>query len=270
MRRRDRTIRTKRPRSAQRNTRDADGDGVYCESLPCPCLKPEAASPPPPSAPPPPPNAVSPPPPPSSQRRPSSDRTNPVGCKRFKSVQRLQFSRTKYPNIYSHWVRATAKGWPKIMIVNRRGADRRRSRLLAKISPRAGFDREEYPAAVGRGKANGKQRGLIRGINPVGWMADVEYVPSSENRSHGSSLDGSKLRRLCNGTRFRYVFTGPAVDVLPTPELTPARLYGRRIGAPEIGPYVDRADIRQRAGCYRPADACEAAASSYRGLMYGH
>ena len=22
------------------NTRDADGDGVYCEALPCPCLKP--------------------------------------------------------------------------------------------------------------------------------------------------------------------------------------------------------------------------------------
>jgi hypothetical protein len=36
-------------------------------------------------------------------------------------------------------------------------------------------------------------------------MADVKYVPSSENRSHGSSL-GAKLHGLCNGTRFRYVF----------------------------------------------------------------
>jgi hypothetical protein len=36
-------------------------------------------------------------------------------------------------------------------------------------------------------------------------MADVMYVRSSENRSHGSSL-GAKLRGLCNGTRFRYVF----------------------------------------------------------------
>jgi hypothetical protein len=29
-------------RDAQRNkdTRDADGNGIYCESLPCPCLKP--------------------------------------------------------------------------------------------------------------------------------------------------------------------------------------------------------------------------------------
>jgi len=31
------------------------------------------------------------------------------------------------------------------------------------------------------------------------------YVRSRENRSHGSAL-GSKLRRFCNGTRFRYVF----------------------------------------------------------------
>jgi len=34
---------------------------------------------------------------------------------------------------------------------------------------------------------------------------DVEYVPSGENRAHGSSL-GSELRRFCNGVRFRYIF----------------------------------------------------------------
>lgn len=49
------------------------------------------------------------------------------------------------------------------------------------------------------------QKGLVRGINPIGWMADVMYVPDRENQSHGSSL-GAKLRRFCNGTRFRYVF----------------------------------------------------------------
>jgi hypothetical protein len=36
-------------------------------------------------------------------------------------------------------------------------------------------------------------------------MADVAYVPSKENRSHGSSL-GGKLRGFCDGTRFRYAF----------------------------------------------------------------
>jgi hypothetical protein len=62
-----------------------------------------------------------------------------------------------------------------------------------------------YPAAVGRGRPNGDQRGLVRGINPIGWMADVAYVPSSENRSHGSSL-GAKLRPFCDGTKFQYAF----------------------------------------------------------------
>jgi hypothetical protein len=33
----------------------------------------------------------------------------------------------------------------------------------------------------------------------------VAYVPSSENRSHGSRM-GTKLRRFCDGTKFRYVF----------------------------------------------------------------
>ena len=92
------------------------------------------------------------------------------------------------------------------MVLNRKGTDARRDRLLEGIPTKAGFDRDEYPAAVGRGRANGTSRGLIRGINPVGWLADVLYVPSSENRSHGSSL-GAKLRRFCNGTKFRYVFS---------------------------------------------------------------
>ena len=123
-------------------------------------------------------------------------------------MQRLRFSKLKYPNIKAHTDAAIARGWPRVMVVNRKGAEQRRQRLLAPaIFPtRAGFDRDEYPAAVGRGRANAKQRGLIRGINPIGWLADVEYVPSGENRSHGSSL-GAKLRRLCDGTRFRYMFS---------------------------------------------------------------
>ncbi len=43
------------------------------------------------------------------------------------------------------------------------------------------------------------------GSSPRGWKADVAYVRSSENRSHGATL-GNRLRRFCDGTRFRYVF----------------------------------------------------------------
>ena len=172
------------------DTRDADGDGVYCESLPCPCSSGSGTAQPPPPAPPP-------PPPPAAKAKSS--------CTRPSTVQKLLFSSAKYPNIKAHTLAAIAKGWPRVMVLNRKGTDARRDRLLDLIPTKAGFDRDEYPAAVGRGKPNGRQRGLVRGINPIGWLADVQYVPSSENRSHGSSL-GAKLRRFCDGTRFRYVF----------------------------------------------------------------
>ena len=51
-----------------------------------------------------------------------------------------------------------------------------------------------------------RARGLSAATHPRGWKADVRYVPSSENRSHGSSM-GAKLRRFCNGVRFRYAFS---------------------------------------------------------------
>ena len=92
------------------------------------------------------------------------------------------------------------------MVINRTGTEKRRNRLLAVLPTKPGYDRDEYPAAVGRGKPNGSSGGLVRGSDPIGWLADVEYVPSRENRSHGSSL-GAKLRKLCNGTRFRYAFS---------------------------------------------------------------
>ena len=168
------------------DTRDSDGDGVYCESLPCPCSTTGGSgsgttSPP------------APPPPPSGR-----------SCSRPSSVQRIVFSRARYPNIRRHYMAAVGNGWPRILIVNRPDADQRRDRLLdeAGLPTRAGFDRDEYPPAVGRGRG---PRALTRGINPVGWRADVAYVRSGENRSHGSSL-GGKLRRFCNGTKFRYAF----------------------------------------------------------------
>jgi hypothetical protein len=170
------------------DTRDADGDGIYCESLPCPCLKGGGTGPTPTPA-----------PQPTPAPRPKAS------CSRPSTVQRLSFSSSKYRNIKKHTLAAIADGWPRILVLNRPGADARRDRLLEDIPTRDGFDRDEYPPAVGRGRANGEQRGLVRGINPLGWMADVMYVASSENRSHGSSL-GAKLRGLCNGTRFRYVF----------------------------------------------------------------
>jgi hypothetical protein len=122
-------------------------------------------------------------------------------CARPTGVQRLVFSGVEYPNVRRHFRGALRRGWPRVLVVNRRGADARRDRLLEDIPTRDGYDRDEYPPAVGRGRG----KGLERGRDPRGWRADVRYVPSSENRSHGAAL-GNMLRDLCNGAHFRYVF----------------------------------------------------------------
>lgn len=164
------------------DTRDADGDGVYCESLPCPCAGPGDGG----SG-------------PSSTPAPAPKATKP-SCVKTGGAQPVGFSKTKYPHIREHFRKAVARGWPRILVLNRPGADARRNRLLADVPTRDGYDRDEYPPAVARG------RGFhIRGVDPRGWKADVAYVPSGENRSHGSTM-GIKLRRFCNGQKFRYVF----------------------------------------------------------------
>jgi hypothetical protein len=60
------------------------------------------------------------------------------------------------------------------------------------------WDRDEDPPAIGRGRG----KGLERDRNPRGWRADVRYVRSNANRSHGASL-GAELEDFCDGTRFR-------------------------------------------------------------------
>jgi hypothetical protein len=120
---------------------------------------------------------------------PAPTRTPSRSCASLKGVANISFSQTKYPNIRRHYEAALAEGWPSVLVLNRSGADTRRARLLRRIATRAGMDRDEYPPAFARGS----------------YRADVAYVPSSENRSHGARM-GIKLRRFCDGTRFRYVF----------------------------------------------------------------
>ena len=120
--------------------------------------------------------------------------TDPVAspardCVLTEGVVPISFSATKYPSIRRHFRRAVRDGWPRVLVLRRRGADERREDLLEGYPTRDGFDRDEYPPAVGRRSAD----------------AHVAYVPSSENRSHGATL-GIKLRRFCDGARFRYVF----------------------------------------------------------------
>ncbi len=124
----------------------------------------------------------------SSSSSGSGEQALATNCVRTSQIVAVGLSKTKYPNILGHAQRAAQKGYPSVYVINRPGASARRDRLLAGIQTKPGYDRDEAPPAMGRAT----------------WRADVEYVPSAENRSAGSVM-GIKLRRYCDGTKFRYV-----------------------------------------------------------------
>src|SRR5690349_12628151 len=78
--------------AAQRahDTRDADGDGVYCESLPCPCASGNTGG--------------------RSRPAPSPAHTTTASCVRPRGVVGIGFSATKYPHIRAHYLRAIRRG----------------------------------------------------------------------------------------------------------------------------------------------------------------
>jgi hypothetical protein len=168
---------------AAKDTRDGDGDGRYCEDLPCPCAGDSdsgrgdsTASP------------ATPAPTPRPAPKPGTS-ADPAGCTIVKKVFSVGLSKTKYPEVRAHWERAIKKGYPRILTIHRKGADRRRSRLLQGIDTAPGMDRDEYPMAMAGTTVK----------------ADVELVDSSQNRGTGA-VTGAKLRRYCSGQRFKIVW----------------------------------------------------------------
>ena len=107
-------------------------------------------------------------------------------------ARRRPAARVQHGQVPEHPQRTSAarvrKGWPRRLVSTGPAPTRAATGCWRTIPTRDGFDRDEYPPAVGRGKG----KGLERGRDPRGWKADVRYVPSSENRSHGASL-GAKL-----------------------------------------------------------------------------
>jgi len=103
-------------------------------------------------------------------------------------VVSVGISRTRYPAVLAHMRAAIRRGWPRVLTINRSGADQRRDRALAGIPTKPGMDRDEWPMAFARRS----------------WRTDIAYVPSDQNRGAGARI-GIKLRRYCDGTRFRVV-----------------------------------------------------------------
>lgn len=150
------------------SSRDKDGDGVVCTSLP----KKESAS-----------SDVD--AKDSSQDESSAQTTD---CTRTDQVVEVELDEKEYPNILRHVDESVENGYPRVWVVNRDGADKRRDKLLSGIPTKPGHDRDESPASVGRSKVD----------------ASVMYVPSSENRSAGSIM-GQALREYCDGQKFQLI-----------------------------------------------------------------
>jgi hypothetical protein len=146
-RRRRGVLQARGARQSQRrlgaHARDADGDGVYCESLLCPCSSAHVGAG-------------------SGEDQPGSgsEVTNPAGCVRPRAVQSVTFSATKYPNVRRHFLDALRKGWPRTLVLNRRGPRRvaigcsrhiqhARGLIATSIRPRLGA----APARVSSGGA---------------------------------------------------------------------------------------------------------------------
>jgi hypothetical protein len=109
----------------------------------------------------------------------------------------VEMPRSKYPRIVDHIEDSWEKGYPRVLRVNRKGAEERRERLLDWYEDRHpqpkgdGLDLDEEPAAVLRRS----------------WRASVRPIPQSENRSAGGTL-GAELRGVRDGTCVRYDFKG--------------------------------------------------------------
>ena len=113
-------------------------------------------------------------------------------CRRVAGVVIVRIPRRRYPYTADHIVDAIAAGEPKILRVDRPGADANREESLRGIPTRQGYDRDEYPPAVSREGGAG---------------ADVRYVPSSDNRGAGTVM-GERLHAYCDGQRFRLRVSG--------------------------------------------------------------
>jgi len=159
---------------AAADTRDTDKDGIYCEELACPCSPEWHAQ-----------HGGG----DGSPGSPGPTKPTPAKiCSRTRDVVEIGISKTRYPAVLEHVRAAIKAGFPRVMTLNRTGAERRRARALRGWKTRPGFDRDEYPMAFARRT----------------WRTHIAYVPASQNRGAGASI-GTKLRRWCDGVRFTIV-----------------------------------------------------------------
>ncbi|MCD7036125.1 NucA/NucB deoxyribonuclease domain-containing protein [Metabacillus sp. GX 13764] len=101
----------------------------------------------------------------------------------------IYFPSDRYPYTAAHMNDAIAAGHSDVCTIDRAGADQNREESLAGIPTKSGYDRDEWPMAM---------------CEEGGYGADVEYVPSSDNRGAGSWV-GNQLEDYPDGTRVLFV-----------------------------------------------------------------
>lgn len=147
---------------------DGDGDGRVCESVP------DAAA-----------------------RR---------TCTRSRGVLKVRLSRRRYPESTLHFELAWRQGAPRRYTIARARAERNRATWEPFVPAGvdadgngAQDDRDEVPLAFTREGARKAPNGRS--------ASHIAYVDASDNRGAGSFI-GGRLRRYCNGQRFRVTTTG--------------------------------------------------------------
>ncbi|GLY04517.1 MULTISPECIES: excalibur calcium-binding domain-containing protein [Actinoplanes] len=153
-----------------------------------------------------------------------------AACTRTTATIGVPLDAEDHRDILRHARDAIAKGYPAVLVLNRPGADERRRKALTTIPTKRGYDRDEYPPAIGRAVV----------------AADVRHVPSAENRSAGA-LMGSTLQRYCDGTKFAYSVRSTAVPTLaPTAGTDPRFRTCAEAKRKGYGPYVRGTDPEYR------------------------
>ena len=90
--------------------------------------------------------------------------------------------------------RSGQAGWARRLVLNRRGADARRDRLLENYPIRPGFDRDEYPPAVGRGRGRGLERGARDGLHTKPLRRPLQAKRDPRLREGTAPADPSRVR----------------------------------------------------------------------------
>ncbi|MFD2919975.1 DUF6443 domain-containing protein [Terrimonas rubra] len=120
----------------------------------------------------------------------------------------VPISEKAFPTIYNNLKKSLAKGKPMTITYdsNRSNARKRRREALKNTPIKPGYDRDEYPYASTKEGGNG---------------ADVNYVPTSENRRHGGLIGALVVaNNMQSGDMFQMVLIPNLPD--PEPETSPS------------------------------------------------